>query len=271
MEILALGMSRTGTESIKSALERLGYGPVYHSCALNPKKDRPLWEALIARKFPADKPTATSSPLTEDLTITREDFDQILGHVRAVTEMPCAAFWAELMTAYPDAKILLVERDIDQWYRSFVRTTLCLIFAWRKDVFAAAARVGLLPSSLAGMYSALFQGYFRAPTKFEMLTNLRAVYVEHNAAILKRAESEGRQILRMDISEGWAPLCRFLKKDVPEGVPFPVENTGDQTLALCNQMRAMTMTKLMGRIGRIGLILGSVCVSSWYGWFLWRS
>ena len=125
MEILALGMSRAGTESVKQALEQLGHGPIYHGWELNKPQNRHhglVWGDLTTRKY-ANK-----------LPISRQDLDQVLGAYRGVTETPCIAFWEELMDAYPDAKILLVDRDLEEWYRSFETVVVPTIFGWQKDV-----------------------------------------------------------------------------------------------------------------------------------------
>ena len=55
MKIIGAGFGRTGTMSLKAALEELGYGPCYHMTEVfeHPDEHAPLWEAA-ARGEPID-------------------------------------------------------------------------------------------------------------------------------------------------------------------------------------------------------------------------
>lgn len=257
MEILALGMSRAGTESIKQALEQIGHGPVYHGWELNKPQNRDhglVWGDLTRRKYGSG-----TSP------IVREDFDQILGTYRGVTETPCIAFWEELMDAYPDAKILLVDRDLEEWYRSFENVVIPTLFSWQKDVLTLGMAIGLVPRSPNWFYEALFKGLFRANNASEMKQNARHVYAEHYAAIEKKARAESRDFLRMDLRDGWQPLCGWLEKPVPMH-EFPRTNLGWKTVEQVKAFRGMAMTKLLKQVGGICGITAAVASVSCFAW-----
>jgi len=69
-----------------------------------------IWCELVERKY-------TRSKNPQDVRkITTADFDRVLGDCGATTETPCAALWRELMNAYPDAKVVLVEGDTEAWF-----------------------------------------------------------------------------------------------------------------------------------------------------------
>lgn len=60
---------------------------------------------------------------------TAEYWDQVLGKFGGVSDFPCIAFTDELIEAYPDAKVILVERDVNSWTGSFIE----ILEDWRSD------------------------------------------------------------------------------------------------------------------------------------------
>ncbi|KAF2168827.1 hypothetical protein M409DRAFT_52832 [Zasmidium cellare ATCC 36951] len=240
MQVLALGMSRSGTESIRKALEEMGYLRTYHGVQdLLAGKDGFTWAQLAERKYGKNPQP-----------ITREHFYRILGDCAAVTDMPCCAFWSELMDAYPQAKILLVERDVEEWFRSFETVILKEVFSWKRDVIAFAIRVGLFPPNPNIFINGLFLNYFQARNTSELARNARSVYMQHYDAIEARAKLEGRPVLRMRLEEGWGPMCEFLGKQQPsghEGGALPKGNEGYKTAAntRMHQNRAMRFLALI--------------------------
>lgn len=122
VQVIAVGLSRTGTESLCRALSTLGYDHVYHGFDFlkQPEQVRP-WVQLLERKIAAEKPK-----------ITAADFDLIIGHCTAVTDLPCSALAAELMAAYPDAKTIINRRsDPNAWWESYAKTVDPLVSNWR--------------------------------------------------------------------------------------------------------------------------------------------
>lgn len=103
-----LGMPRMGTESIKEALQFLGINPVYHGyqAVFDNPRDCEMWnEALDAKFNGKGKPYG------------REEFDKLLGHCQAVSDMPAICFADDLIGLYPEAKVILPLRDADSWYK----------------------------------------------------------------------------------------------------------------------------------------------------------
>ncbi|KAK5740411.1 hypothetical protein LTR17_004674 [Elasticomyces elasticus] len=107
MQVLSLGMSRTGTASMHAALPILGYD-TYHGFYFY------------------------SNVLDTDM-LPEAYKSKLLGHVSAVTDIPAASFGPELISAYPDAKVNLVERETETWYKSF------------HDVSITTARSAVIP------------------------------------------------------------------------------------------------------------------------------
>ncbi|KAL4922921.1 hypothetical protein BDW62DRAFT_196929 [Aspergillus aurantiobrunneus] len=113
MKVLALGMSRTGTMSLYTALNELGY-TCYHmtECCLNYRSD-----SLIERNRAID-----AKFYGKGRRFTGPDFDKMLWRYDAVADFPCSLFIEELMDAYPDAQIILTTRDLDSWIPSMERS-----------------------------------------------------------------------------------------------------------------------------------------------------
>ena len=208
MEVLALGYSRTGTLSMRSALETLGYPNPYHfSSFYDNVRDCDIWLELIAAKFEGKG------------EVTKRQFDGLLGHCGAVTDMPCHLFAAELIDFYPDAKVVLVEREIESWYRSwsaFLDNAFDPILPFlarfdpywmRRIVSVGIAGVDKQVGSAKGLKAA------KARSKEE--------YRKHYALVRSLVPKD--RLLEFQLSDGWGPLCEFLGKPVPES-PFPHVN-----------------------------------------------
>lgn len=92
---------------MRDALKILGFNECYHQVTLghNPDDAR-LWKKALDAKFHGrGKP------------FEREDWDALLGHCQAVCDLPAIQFAKELMDTYPDARVILTNRDIDSWHK----------------------------------------------------------------------------------------------------------------------------------------------------------
>lgn len=210
LEVLALGYSRTGTLSMRMAFEILGYASPYHfSSFYDNVRDCDIWRDLIDKKY-----HGKAGP-----PISKADFDGLLGHCGAVTDMPCHLFAAELIEFYPDAKIVLVERDIDAWSKSwshFLDNAFnpVLPFLARFDPYWMGRIVG---TGVAGTHIQVGREKTLAGAKAKS----REVYQEHYALVRSLVPKD--RILEYRMGDGWGPLCEFLGKPVPD-VEFPHEN-----------------------------------------------
>lgn len=205
MEVLVLGLCRTGTMSIKGALEQLGYQGIYHASAVfSTPGHADLWTAALKAKYEGNG--------TE---FTRADFDRLLRNYSAVTDIPAACFAQELITMYPEAKIILSTRSVDSWYTSMMNT----IWASQIDPLRPVQRLFDNPhfDSLSRMFENIFENYFYG--NFEKWG--KRVFKEHNERVRLLAPKE--RFLEFQVNEGWEPLCKFLGKDIPE-TEFPRVN-----------------------------------------------
>ncbi len=182
MKVLALGLPRTGTDSLREALEKLGYDHVYHGfdCIMSTEECR-AWTELYTKR---DKGS----------NITVDDFDAILGHSQAVTDHPCCLFGPELIDAYPEAKIIVNHRsDVDAWYRSLM-AVLPIIDA-SSDYFRA-----WVDAEEYWGYEFIRRG-FRKYFRHDVPGSAKPVYEEHYARI--RAKLQPGQYLEWKVEDGW--------------------------------------------------------------------
>jgi Sulfotransferase domain len=188
MDVIGAGFGRTGTLSLKVALERLGFGPCAHMLPLIGDEER---SALFARAAGGD----------------RASLDRALEGCRSTVDWPGAYFWRELVEQYPDAKVVLTVRDPEQWYESARRTI--------------AAATGLpTPPGMAAFRdccdATVWEGTFHG--RFGDRTYAIKVFTDHLEEV-RRTVPAGR-LLEYRVGDGWEPLCAFLGVPVPTG-EFP--------------------------------------------------
>jgi hypothetical protein len=191
LAVIGAGFGRTGTTSLKRALELLGFGPCYHmQTAMTRLGHARFW--LRARAG-------------------RADFRKGLRGYGSAIDWPACEFYRELLEANPDAKVILTVRDGEAWYRS-VRETLWTI---------ARAYPWWFPPSIGRMQDAvIWKGRFQG--RFEDAPFAMRQFREHQAAVQRDVPAD--RLLVYDVAAGWAPLCAFLGVPVPAGVPFPRRN-----------------------------------------------
>ncbi|HSX28776.1 MAG TPA: sulfotransferase [Candidatus Saccharimonadales bacterium] len=190
LKIIGAGMWRTGTVSLKSALETLTEQPSHH-----------MTELLIHPQ-----------QVNEWLSVVngmRPNWDYLLHDYGSTLDWPSLAFWNDLQQTYPDALVLLSTRDPEEWWQSVSATVL---------KSAPTRETARSPWEL--LVVALFENYFvgRLPTKRQAIQ----AYNEHND-LVRRTVAPNR-LIEWTPSDGWTPLCRALDKPIPDR-PFPHLNT----------------------------------------------
>ncbi|OIW26909.1 hypothetical protein CONLIGDRAFT_717105 [Coniochaeta ligniaria NRRL 30616] len=256
MEVLGLGMGRTGTASMRAALEILGI-PTYHGADMhsNPR-DGDIWVEAINAKYYGD----TSVKLDADF------FDKALGHVSGCTDYPPNMFGPELIASYPAAKVVLVTRDPEAWYPSFERALIRGQDspAWFRRFLALVddqtSRVQPV------IWRGMMQGQFGARDSVEWRRRAKAVYAAHNDEIRETLRDQPERLLEYRLGSGWGPLCDFLGKEVPDR-DFPRVNETAQHDAM---IRVFVMQ--VGQRFLLGLLkaagVGLVAVAAWRWWRL---
>lgn len=221
MEVLSLGFSRTGTLTMVEALKILGYPEPYHySSVFANVKDADMWQEAFRLKYGTGPVgaggVAQGSRDVRNTTNWRQLFDQLLGHCGAVTDTPGVMFAEELLAAYPEAKVVVVERDGERWLLSIgvlldgvLNPVARYIFRFTDPLWFGRI------SNLGATWIAAFFGS-TSPTQAK--ANAREAYAAYYAHIYSVVPPE--RMLKYDLGSGWEPLCKFLGKDVPDA-PFP--------------------------------------------------
>jgi hypothetical protein len=253
---------------MRRALEILGIGSTFHGFRLGDHPDRmDAWIDLVDQKYPkAGGGSADPSNKTRHPGIQAEDFDRVIGDYAAVTDMPCAAFWRELMAAYPDAKVVLMERDADAWFRSFEPTVIDGMMSSKGSIFANPWVAAYVGDRKIEMMFRVFLGYFGARDKRVLAVNAKRVYIEHNAEIRETCKAQGRDLLDYKLGSGWGPLCDFLGVDVPKGVEFPRGNEAHLLIDLTHKIQRQRVAALAMQLLRdmaIGTAVLGVVLMSW--------
>lgn len=199
---------------------------------------RPVDSAVFSRACDAFFPSLPS--YSPNAPFSRADWDLIFGDCEAVTDM--GSFFAlQLIEAYPDAKVLLVERDVDSWFASVDEAIFRTTWGWR--AFLVIDVFGRMMGLKAGLtLRKILLGYYEARSVSEIREHAKDRFRRHYAEIRARVPTE--RLLEYKIEQGWEPLCEFLGKEVPD-VPFPRSNKREEHLARVKGRQDMFL-KMMG-------------------------
>ncbi|KAI5360830.1 hypothetical protein Slin15195_G087460 [Septoria linicola] len=148
------------------------------------------------------------------------------------------------MNAYPEAKVVLVNRDFDAWFPSFAHSVVTSGL-WTPFTNIIPYFEPLLDYCCLTYNRKLVLGYFNAKTPEEVLANAKGVYQRHYREIREHCASTGTPLLEMWIEEGWEPLAKFLGKDVPDE-PFPFLNDKAEQQAVAKGHRTGALVKGAG-------------------------
>ncbi len=190
LSVIGAGFGRTGTESLKKALEILGFGPCYHMFEVLPHPERvAIWRAAAAGKLP--------------------DWDEVFADFGATVDWPGAHYWRELSDHFPKAKIVLSVRDADSWYQSIDNTILPIL------------RSSEDPDSIG--QKLISEGVFGG--EVDDRNHIVEVYKKHIADV--QATFGQDRLLTYELGSGWDPLCQFLGCKIPDE-PYPYGNSSEQ-------------------------------------------
>ena len=203
IKIIGAGFPRTGTTTLKKALEILGFDKTYHfkDLVANPN-DLKYWIEL------------------EETGST--DFDSLFKNYRATVDFPGYPYYKILLKKYPDAKVILTKRNSDAWYQSTYDTI------WQAGPQSFPAKITLLGKMLLNS---------RLKNKMNCIKFMRKIYLSNQfddqfgtPAVAKNTFTNHikevsqyvpkEQLLIYEVADGWQPLCNFLGLDIPE-VEFP--------------------------------------------------
>jgi hypothetical protein len=187
LSVIGAGFGRTGTDSMRLALNMLGFGPCHHmrEVMANPEQLR-LWR-WAARGDPPD-------------------WEEAFAGYRSALDWPAAFYWRELSRHYPDARILLTLRSAESWYESMAQTIFPVI---KSSTEPDSLGVRLIGERVFG-------------NRIDDRAHAIAVYEKNNADVREAFGPD--RLLVHQLGDGWEPLCAFLGTPIPEA-PYPRVNS----------------------------------------------
>lgn len=204
LRIIGAGIGRTGTTSLKIALEQLGFDKCYHMDEIAENPDHvSMWLNAAQGK--------------------QVDWDKLFDGYEAAVDLPSYAFYSELMACYPEAKVILTLRDPDEWYASASQTIFRLPPPFLMVLLRMVAVFNRRLETLVKMERVArrvgIEYFFRNDLSRE---NAIRIFNHHNEMVQRTVSPE--RLLVYDVKKGWEPLCSFLEIPVPD-LPFPRMNT----------------------------------------------
>jgi hypothetical protein len=221
IKIIGAGFPRTGTTTLKEALEILGYSKTYHfkDLMMMPHRVR-YWKEL-------EEKGAT-------------DFDALFEGYQATVDFPGYPYYKILMERYPDAKVILTHRDIEAWHASTTRTIRPVGAHTINDrpELAALLETNERLRNSRDCFEFFSKTYIQKQFagNFDDFEAAKSVFLNHMEEV--KAAVPRDQLLVYDVREGWEPLCNFLEVEVPN-VDLPHANKGDNFHMLLEKMIEM--------------------------------
>ena len=224
LKVLGAGFGRTGTLSLKYALEELGFGPCHHMMEVmrDPKQNE--WFYRISQG-------------------DRVEWGEVFADYSSAVDWPSASYYAELIEVFPDAKVILSVRDPDSWYKS-VKDTIFNVVPniphWVQAIFPRSKKIAILIEEI------VWQGVFNG--RFNDRQYAIDVYEKNTEAVMASVPSD--RLLIHSAKEGWEPICKFLEVPVPE-TEYPWVNDSK------SQRRRIMLLKTLNWLPLFFLALGA--------------
>ena len=232
LQVIGAGFGRTGTLSLKVALQQLGFNKCHHMVEVmrNPKSAA-AWVAASDGK--------------------EVDWHEIFADYKACVDWPSCMFYRELMEAFPEAKVVLTVRDSERWYES-ISTTIAVLttttprwLCWLVPAIGAVIKVS---------YACVWKTFDNRNGDKEYVLEVFRAHIEE----VKRVVPPSR-LLVFEVAQGWGPLCEFLDVPVPTGA-FPHLNDRD---VMAKRLRILRILRVLGPLVFFALLVGLWLLITW--------
>ena len=203
MKVIGAGFGRTGTMSLKAALERLGFGPCFHMIDLiRDPTPLPYWQAAADGE--------------------KVDWTEALDGWESTIDWPGCTFWEEMAEIWPDAPVLLSVRDPEAWYRSTLNSIHEAKEMALRGELQGNTEEAPDPAVMQMINGLIWKGTFKG--RFTDKEFALEVFRRHNEDVKSKVPAD--RLLVYEIKQGWGPLCDFLGVEVPDE-PMPHLNDTD--------------------------------------------
>jgi hypothetical protein len=209
LKVIGTGLGRTGTYSLKLALEQLGFGKCYHMVELyqNPEGVKYFIKAEKGKSV---------------------NWNELFNGYSSAVDYPVARYYKQIIKLYPDAKVIHTLRDPESWYESAASTIFWASKPYSLKILKLAVH---LPFSSTARKRIPVLWYNKKLAKLEFGSNLKDKekvlkrYTDHFKEVISVIPKD--KLLLFDAASGWEPLCRFLNVPVPDH-PYPKTNTREE-------------------------------------------
>jgi hypothetical protein len=209
LQVIGTGQARTGTTSLKIALEHLGFGKCYHMFELMNHPDHLIYFEKAERG-------------------EQVNWDELLKGYHSACDMPIIGYYKQVIEKYNNASVIHTSRDAESWYKSMTDTIFWAIKPSPRRVLSMMIRLPFSSTLRKRLRILKFNG--RMVEKFfgkdlKNKTKVIGNFNDYNQQVYKTVPKE--RLLVYDVKSGWEPLCKFLNVPVPL-IPFPNSNTKDE-------------------------------------------
>lgn len=236
MKVIGSGFGRTGTLSMKAALEQLGFGTCYHmdEVVFN-KEHTEAWYNIAQGKS--------------------VDWHHLFRDYESAVDFPASILYKEILAAYPEAKVVHTVRDPEKWYNSTMETIYQsagtkVIPRWVQRMVKMLGQWVTMSDTL--IWNGLFEG------EFENRQRAIEIFNERTEEVKRTVPAD--QLLIFSVKEGWEPLCQFLGVPVPD-TPFPHVNDSQAMKKRLNTLRLtfrLAPALLVGFVVAIGAVVAGL-------------
>lgn len=212
LKVIGTGLGRTGTYSLKVALEQLGFGKCYHMAELFQHPEGVVYFEKAEKR--------------EEV-----DWDGLFEGYDCAVDYPVARYYKQLIAKYPEAKIIHTIRDPESWYQSASQTIIWASKPSLGRVLKMMFKLPFAPELRKQMPVLKFDGKlidWEFGKDYKNKEKVIERYNQRNKEVINTVPKE--RLLVLDMKKGWGPLCEFLGVPMPD-MPFPVTNSKDEFIS----------------------------------------
>jgi hypothetical protein len=195
-------MPKTGSVSMMQAYQKLGLTTYHGFDFIENDEHQVRWKKAIDAKF-----------YGKGRLFTKADFDAFLGDYAVVSDIPFLGFWEEFLDWYPDAKVVLVERNVDEWFKSFDTGIIGAGFSKSALILRCCIEPLVRVQQPATLVWDLERALFNCHDRQSFSDNAKETYLQHYEKVRNMVPKD--RLLDYKLGSGWEPLCQFLGKQVP--------------------------------------------------------
>mmetsp|Transcript_50666 Transcript_50666/g.62094 ORF Transcript_50666/g.62094 Transcript_50666/m.62094 type:complete len:287 (+) Transcript_50666:90-950(+) len=224
LELITVGHGRTGTVSLRKALQILGYNPYHQAEVFSSKERLQSWDNVVKQKMVIKQKYGNKWYSNDNknalIQFTEKDVHNIYlqyGFNAAVC-VPTLIVFKEILQLYPDMKVILTKRDANKWYTSVMKAIYPMkkvMNRWFIKYVLGMAPVATFIDNV--MWNLIFDDKAGKDKEYTMNK-----FDEWNNMVIDYVKKDN--LLVYQPGDGWEPLCTFLGKPIPD-VPYPRSNS----------------------------------------------